>query len=321
VESVAIADVIPMREGSDETGYWTTPAPPPLNQVPLALTSIVTPDYLKVMGIQLLQGRFFNEHDRSGGEPVVVIDEVLAQHAVRSQDPIGKRIYVQGLGPSSIVGVVEHVRHWGLGSDDQALVRDQLYCPFAQLPDSIIRPISSVLSLAVRTEIPPLNIVEPLRREISSASAPEVLYDIRTMEQLARGSLARQRFLLVLFSAFAGLALMLACIGIYGVLSHLMGQRAPQIGVRMALGASRQEVMRLVFRQSLPMIVLGVVVGVCVALACSHILEHTVAGVRSADPLTFVIMISVLIAAALLASFIPARRASRVDPMRALRQE
>ncbi|HZQ52061.1 MAG TPA: ABC transporter permease [Bryobacteraceae bacterium] len=319
VQSAALADTIPMREGLNELGYWTTPARPPLSQMPLALASGVTPDYSRVMGLRLLQGRFFNDHDRLGSEPVIVIDALLAQHAFGSQNPVGKRIWIQAIGPARIVGVVGHVRHWGLAGDDQALVRDQFYYPFAQVPDSLMRFFSTILSLTVRTNIPPLNVVEPLSREISSNSDPAVLYEIRTMEQLARGSLARQRFLLVLFSAFAGLALLLASIGIYGVLSYLMGQRISEIGVRIALGASRRNVMQLVFRQSLRMLACGVSAGVCVAFACSRILEHAIAGMLPADPLTFVTMISVLIAAALFASFIPARRASRVDPMTALR--
>lgn len=141
------------------------------------------------------------------------------------------------------------------------------------------------------------------------------------MEQLASDSLARQRFLLLLFGIFAGLALLLACIGIYGVLAYVTSQRVPEIGVRMALGASARDVRRLVLRQSLSMILGGVGAGVAAALVAARLLERLVAGVRSTEPLTFAIMISVLVVAALCASFVPARRASRVDPMRALRQE
>jgi ABC-type antimicrobial peptide transport system permease subunit len=177
------------------------------------------------------------------------------------------------------------------------------------------------MSLAVRTSIPPLNAVEPLRRVVRGASSDQTLYQIRTMQQLASGTLARQRFLMLLFGVFSSLALLLACIGIYGVLAYVTRQRVPEIGLRMALGASAQDVMRLVFRQSLRMILVGVGIGVATALAAARLLERLVAGVRSTEPLTFAIMISVLVAAALFASFLPARRASRVDPMSALRQE
>jgi predicted permease len=321
VQSVALTDIIPMRVGENGLGYWTTPAPPPPNQMPIALASSVTPDYLKVMGVPLHQGRFFNDHDRLGAEPVVVIDEVLAQHAFGGSEPVGKRLWIQAIGPTKVVGVVGYVRHWGLASDDQAQVRDQIYYPFAQVPDHLMRLFASFLSMAVRTNINPLNVVEPLRRELRGATGDQALYDVHTMEELASASLASQRFLMTLFGIFAGLALLLACIGIYGVLAYVTSQRVPEIGLRMALGASARNVMWHVLRQSLGMIFAGVVVGLATAAAAARLLQRLVAGVRATEPLTFGIMISILVAAALFASFLPARRASRVDPISALRQE
>ena len=325
-QSVALVDTVPMREGNNQLGYWTTPAEPEPNQMPLALATSVTPDYLKVMGIPLLRGRFFDEQDRIGAEPVVVIDEVLAQHAFGGQDPVGNRLWIKAqpwssVGPAKVVGVVGHVRHWGLAGDDQANVRAQFYYPFAQLPDSLLRSFSSLFSVAVRTSIAPLNVVEPLRREVRGASGDQALYEVRTLEQLASGTLARQRFLALLFGIFAGLALLLACIGIYGVLAYLTGQRVPEIGVRMALGANARDCMWLVLRQSLGMVLVGVVLGAGAAFAAERLLGSFVPGVRPTEPLTFAVMISVLVGAALFASFVPAYRASRVDPMNALRQE
>jgi predicted permease len=321
VQAAALSDIIPMRVGENGLGYWTTPAPPPPNQMPIALASTVTPDYLKVMGVPLRQGRFFTDHDRMGTEPVVVIDEVLAQHAFASPERVGKRLWIQALGPARVVGVVGHVRHWGLAGDDRAQMRDQIYYPFAQVPDQSMRIFSSFMSMAVRTSIKPLNVVEPLRREVRGAARDQTLYEIRTMEQLVSASLARQRFLMTLFGIFAGLALLLACIGIYGVLAYVTSQRVPEIGVRMALGASAREVIRLVLRQSLGMVSIGVSVGVLVALAAGRILARAVDGMQTVEPSTFAVMVAVLVAAALLASFVPARRASRVDPVSALRQE
>jgi ABC-type antimicrobial peptide transport system permease subunit len=225
------------------------------------------------------------------------------------------------MGPTTVVGVVGHVRHWGIASDDQARMRDQIYYPFAQVPDQLMRLFSSFMSMAVRTSVNPLTVVEPLRREVRGATSDQTLYAIRTMEQLASASLAPQRFLMTLFGIFAGLALLLACIGIYGVLAYVTSQRVPEIGLRMALGASARDVMRQVLRQSLGMIAGGVGVGLATAMALARLLERVVAGVRSTEPVTFGIMISILVVAALFASFLPARRASRVDPMRALRQE
>jgi len=323
VQSVALADVVPMRVGEDSVGYWATPVPPPPDQLPLALTSIVTPDYLNVMGMRLRQGRFLNEQDRIGHELVVVIDDNLAQHAFVGNDPVGKGLWIQGMAsnPVRIVGVVGHVRHWGLAGDDQSRVRDQIYCSFYQLPDPLVHFLSSVMSITVRTTITPLNVAEPLRRELRGPGADQTLYDVHTMDDLVSASLDRQRFLLWLFGIFAGLALLLACIGIYGVLTYLTNQRVPEIGLRMALGASTRDVMRLVLGQSFGMIVVGIAVGILGALAAGRLLEHLVDGTRPTDLSTFTIMIPILLAAALFASFIPARRASRVDPMSALRQE
>ncbi len=334
VESIAAVDTFPMRQGENQLGYWNTPAVPPENQQPLALATSVTPDYLNVMGIPLLKGRFFDDHDRRESEPVIVIDEVLAQQAFGTQECVGKRLWIPGMsGPNwsegndslRVVGVVGHVRHWGLARDDQAPVRAQFYYPFAQVPDSALRRWSELMSIAARTNIPPLNVVESLRLELrgatGGATGDQALYQVRTLEQLASNSLARQRFLLLLFGIFAGLALLLACIGIYGVLAYLTGQRVPEFGVRIALGASARDVMRLVLRQSLGMIFVGVGVGIFAALAAGRLLMHTVDGMQSTEPSTFAIMIPILTVAALLASIVPARRASRIDPVRALRQD
>ncbi len=323
VQSVATVDTVPMREGINELGYWTSPAMPPPNERPIALATCVSPDYLSVMGIPLKQGRFFGGQDRWNTQPVVVIDEIFAEKAFGGQSALGKRLWIPDMAPVpvEVVGVVSHVRHWGLAADDQSQVRAQFYYPFAQLPDPLVRRWSELMSLAVRTNIPPWNALEPLRHQLRGATNDQTLYEVRTMEQLAGASLARQRFLTMLFGTFAGFALLLACIGIYGVLAYITRQRVPEIGLRMAIGASARDVMRLVFRQSLRMIIAGVCAGLAAALAVARLLERLVPGVRSIEPFTVATMIAVLVAAALFASFLPARRASRVDPIRALRQE
>ena len=335
VESVTILDTVPMREGHNQIGYWAGADVPPENKTPLTLASSVSPDYLKVMGIALREGRFIDEHDRMGSELVVVIDDVLAHDAFGYEDPIGKNLWFPGRdSPFSVqapgkdvpdrarvVGVVAHVRYWGLASDDQAKVRAQLYYSFAQVPDQLLHRWSDLMSIAVRTKIPPLNVVGALRRELKGAGGDQVLYEVNTLEQLSRGTIARQRFLVLLFGVFAGLALLLACVGLYGVMAYLTGKRVPEFGVRMAFGASARDVMRLVLGQSLGMIFAGVGVGLLGAMAASSVLAHLVDGMRPAEPLAFAIMIPVLIAAALMASFLPAWRASRVDPLIALKYE
>jgi ABC-type antimicrobial peptide transport system permease subunit len=200
-------------------------------------------------------------------------------------------------------------------------VRAQFYYPFAQVPDALLRRWSELMSIAVRTTISPMNVLGPLRREVRGATGDQVLYEAHTMEQLMNDSLARQRFLLLLFGVFAGLALLLACIGIYGVLAYLTTQRVPEIGVRMTLGAGATEVMWLVLRQSLGMIFGGVAVGAAAALLAGRVLQHLVEGMQPTEVSTIALTIPVLVLAALLASYLPARRASRVDPMSALRQE
>lgn len=323
VQSIAIVDTVPMRQGNNQLGYWTTAALPPADRLPLALATSVSPGYLNVMGIPMREGRFFNDQDRQSSEPVVIIDEVMAQHAFGGQRAVGKQLWIPGMGPRplQVVGVVGHVRHWGLAGDDQARVRDQFYYPFAQLPDKFVRRWSELMSLAVRTNVDPLTVVEPLRQVMRGAAGDQVLYEVRTLDQLANGTLAKQRFLLLLFAVFAGLALLLACIGIYGVLAYLTSRRIPEIGVRLALGATARNVMQLVLRESLLMIFIGVTLGASGAVAAARVLHSFVTGMQSTEPSTFAAMTSVLVIAALFASFLPARRASRVDPLRALRQE
>ncbi|MGI9074125.1 MAG: ADOP family duplicated permease [Bryobacteraceae bacterium] len=323
VEFVALADTIPMREGEGMVPYRITPNPLPPNQEPLALASTVTPDYLKVVSIPLLEGRFLNEHDREGSERVVIIDENLARHVFGRKNVVGQHIWSSAMGaaPIEIVGVVGHVRHWGLAGDDQSRVRDQMYYPLAQVPDRLLHVFSSFMSIAIRTRSSPLNIVKALQQELRGASGDQTLYEVRTMEELVGASLARQRFLSLLFGIFAGLALLLASIGIYGVLAYLTGQRTSEIGVRMAVGASVSDIMWLVLSQSLKMIVVGVILGILVALAAGRELQHLVEGMQPVNGATYAIMIPVLVLAALLASFVPARRASMVDPVKALRQE
>jgi hypothetical protein len=295
---------------------------PPENQQPVALATCVTPDYLRVMGIALREGRFFTDRDRLGSQPVIVIDDVLARSAFPGQDAVGQQLRIPDMGaqPLLIVGVVAHVRYWGLAGDDRSKVRAQFYYPFGQVPDGWLVRWSELMSIAVRTTVPPLSEVEPLRHELRGATNDQVLYEVRTLEQLAAASLDRQRFLLFLFGIFAALSLLLASIGIYGVLAYLTGLRVPEFGVRMALGATARDVRSLVFRQSLGMILLGVLAGASAALAAAHLLQRLVEGMQPLNSETFVLMIGVLVAAALLATFLPARRASRPDPMRALRQ-
>jgi predicted permease len=322
VQAVALVDTVPMRSGNNQLGWATSPAIPPPDRQPLALATTVTPGYIGTMGLQLRDGRFIADEDRFDTIPVVVIDEVFARQAFGGARAVGRQLWFPQMQrePFEVVGVVDHVRHWGLASDDQARVRAQFYYSFAQVPDVLVRRWSQLMSMAVRTAVPPLSIVEPLRHELRKAATDQVLYEVRTLDDLANGTVAAQRFLLVVFGVFAGLALVLASIGIYGVLAYLTNQRVPEFGVRMALGATRRDVMQLVLRQSLGMLVIGTAVGTAAAFGAARVLQQYVEGVQTMELSTVAAMTGVLIAAGLLATLVPALRAARVDAINALRE-
>ena len=322
IRGVALADIIPMREGENTMSYWTTPTAPPPDQEPDALASSVTPDYRAVMGIPLLKGRFFTDADSLGTEPVVVIDANLARHAFGDTDPVGQRLWLPGLGPhpSRIVGVVGHVRQWGMANDDVSRVHDQVYYPFAQVPESLMHLYSTFLSIAVRTTAAPSDAIRPLQSALGGAGSDEAMYDVQTMDDAVRASLDQQRFLLLLFGLFAGVAMLLACVGIYGVLSYLTTQRVPEIGVRLALGATAGDVVRFILQDSIRLIALGTALGLAAALLAGRVLLKVVVGMQPTEPATVAAMVALLVAAALTASFLPARWASRIDPVRALRE-
>jgi len=323
VQSVALTDIVPMREGENVLDYRATATPVPSSQEQEALASAVTPDYLQVLRLPLLRGRFFNDNDRLESPQVVVIDENMARHALPGEDPVGKVLWIPGLGdrPVQVVGVVGHVRHWGLAGDDLSRVRDQCYYPLAQVPDPLVRFFSSVLSVVVRTNVPALNTVEALQHQARGATGDQTLYEVSTMEQLARASLATQRFLVLLFAIFAALALLLACVGIYSVIAYLTSQRVPEFGVRVALGAHSSDIVRLVLRESFVIIVAGIGIGLLASVGTGRVLARFVPGVQTAQGLVLAIVLPVLILVALFACYIPARRAGMVDPGVSLRCE
>jgi len=200
-------------------------------------------------------------------------------------------------------------------------VQDQCYYPLAQVPDQLVRFFSSVMSVVIRTDVLPLSTVEALQQQARGATSDRALYEVRTMEELVSASLARQRFLLLLFAIFSGMALLLACVGIYSVIAYLMSQRVSEIGVRVALGASSANIVAMVLRQSLVMIFGGIGIGVVTSFASGRVLQRLVPEVQTSQASMFIVVLPLLIVVALAASYIPARRASKVDPMVALRYE
>jgi len=222
---------------------------------------------------------------------------------------------------AEIVGVVGHVNQWGLDSDDTEQIRAQLYIPCMQMPDAFLSLVPGGISVVVRASNSTAGLLDAIRSTSRQMSSEQVIYAAQTMGEIISDSLAARRFSMMLLGIFAGLALLLSSVGIYGVISYLVGQRTQEIGIRVALGARRWDVLRLVLSHSVKMAVLGVLIGVAASLALTQLMGKMLYGVSATDPLTFVAVAAVLTLVALGASYIPARRAMGVDPIVALRYE
>jgi predicted permease len=275
------------------------------------------------MKIPLLRGRFFIPADTPDSEPVVVINSVLAHTYFRDRDPVGQTITVAHWHTARVIGVVGSVRHWGLG-DPGTYNPSQIYISFYQLSDQWIPAFARALSVAVRTPLDVATIMPAVRNVVYGTGKDQPVYDVRTMQQIVSESMSSQRLPMVLLGVFAALALSLASVGIYGVISYSVTQRAQEIGVRMALGAEKGQIFQMVIGQGLRMAVVGLTIGAAAALILARLLSsfsHLLYGVGPSDPVTFASVSLVLTGVAVLACYIPARRASRVDPMVTLRYE
>jgi predicted permease len=310
----------------DDLRFWMDGQPKPASENDLnwALAYIVSPSYLQVMGIPLQRGRFFTAHDDEHAPPVVVIDDVLAHKYFGDQDPVGKRINVERTNnKAEIIGVVGHVNQWGLDLDATESLRAQMYVPCLQMPDSYIAmvPGGGGTSVVVRSETPTTALVASFRRASQQISGQQVVHGVETVNDLIAKSLATRRFSVILLGTFAVLALALSSVGIYGVISYLVGQRTQEIGIRVALGARRIDVLRLVLSHGVKMALLGVLIGLLASLGLTRLMANMIYGVSPTDPLTFLGVAMILTLVALAACYIPARRAMRVDPIVALRYE
>jgi predicted permease len=322
VQSAAITSLVPLGESDSEIPFWPGTGPrPPLDRMTSSMFYIVTPDYPSVMQIPLRRGRFFTDRDNLASPPVVVIDEVLARHIFPSQDPLGRQLSLMVVGQVRIVGVVGHAKHWGLDSDDTAKIRDQIYFPAWQVPDKFLSEAVAGLKLMLRTGPEPLSLVNAVRAQVAGPTRDQPIYDVQTMEQIITGSLAERRFTMLLLIIFAATALLLAAVGIYGVMSYAVSRRTHELGIRSALGASRREILGLVLRQGMKLAALGLAAGLVAAVALTRFMADLLYGVGPADPATLVAVTLLLGGIALLACYIPARRATAVDPVLALRSE
>jgi putative ABC transport system permease protein len=279
---------------------------------PTAKVRYISPDYFRAMGIGLRQGRFFNEQDREGSAQVVIISETMARQFWPGEDPLGKRLtpsFHLQQGPREVVGVVGDVKA-GLDSDVAAV----MYMSYKQAP----RPYMTIVA---RTVSNPQNLIPAISKTIYGVDKEQALWNVRTMEQVLTASVSGQRFNMTLLIIFAGLALLLAAVGVYGVINYSVTLRRREIGIRLALGAQTGDVLRLVLGQGLALTLIGVGVGLAAAYGLTRLMESLLYGISATDFITFFSVAGVLVAVGLLASYLPARRATKVDPMIALRSE
>jgi predicted permease len=311
-------------QGDSEVPFWLEGQPKPPTQAEMKETLFYTvqPDYLKVMGIPLQHGRFLTSADDEHSPIVTVIDERFAQLHFGNQDPIGKHINFDILNVTAeIVGVVGHVKQWGLDADATSSIQAQCYFHVAQIPDQFVPLIGGNSGIVLRTAGSPLAQVGSIRRALDQANRQQVMYRIQTMDEIIAESLAARRFSAVLLGIFGVLAVVMSCVGIYGVISYLAGQRNHEIGVRMALGAERRHVLLMVLGEGAKMTLLGVAIGLAAAFGLTRLMATMLFGVSAHDPLTLTGVASLLVLVALAACYLPARRATKVDPMVALRHE
>ncbi len=327
VESESINTGAHPMQGDSEQNFWVEGQPKPQRraEMPMVLYYTVRPEYLRVMQTPLLRGRFLTDADDARSAPVAVVDEAFAEHYFAGQDPIGKYIFLvdsHGERSKEIVGVVGHVKQFGLGKDSTETMQAQMYEPFLQMPDYYILQEAGGdrIYARMRDGVDPMTVFHTIRRALAQQNET-IAFNPESMERLVSESIAQQRFTMMLFAVFAALALLLASVGIYGVLSYVVGQRTQEIGIRMALGAQKSDVLRAVLRDGARMTLFGIGIGVVAAVSLTRLMQSMLFGVKPTDPVTFTAVGLILCAVAVLACYVPARRAASVDPMQALRSE
>src|SRR5580692_440738 len=324
VKSISLSWAAVPLSSDDEDLFWIEGKPKPQtdDEKSWSLSYVVEEDYLQLMGIPLERGRFFTAQDNENASHVVVVDDVFAKKYFPDVDPIGQHIFLDNKGGrAEIIGVVSHIKQWGLDSDDKESLRAELYFPYMQLPDQAMMLSGNGTGVMVRYDPRATSIGDSLRAAVKGISAEHVMSKTQTMDEIIFDSLASQRFSMAVFGIFAALALALASVGIYGVISYLVQQRTQEIGVRVALGAKRSDVLRLILGEGMRMAGAGVILGLGVSFGLTRLMASLLFGVSATDPLTFAAVALLLAGVALAACYLPARRAMRVDPMVALRYE
>jgi putative ABC transport system permease protein len=313
VSSVGYAPQIPTGNLLRETSLRTTPGPPARPPQERTDVRVVSQDFLALLGVKVVAGRGFDDRDRDGQPRVMLINETLARSGEFDGDPIGKRFYTIGEEPWEIVGIVEDIHQFGPDRDPGR----QIFIDFRQAPT----PSRNGLFIAVRSDQPPAALVSNARSIARGLDPLATIDNVATMEQLLSNASSRPRFYAVWLAVFAVMAVLLAVIGLYGLMSYAVAQRTPEIGIRVALGAQRREVMGLVLRDSVVTTAIGIAFGLAGAGALTRYLEGMLFALTPLDPVTFAAVAVLFATVALLASYVPARRATRVDPLVALRAE
>ena len=304
--------------------FWIEGRPKPAhdNEMPQAMFYLAEAGFQRAMGLTLLRGRFITPQDDERAPIVVDIDDVFARTYFPFQDPVGKHLNLTQFNVQvEIVGVVGHVKQWGPAGDAKTAIEAQFFYPFMQLPAKLMPMVADAVAVVLRVQGDPAAVMGPVRSAVKEIDSREVIYNVQTMEEVWSSALAARQLSMVLLEIFAALALVLACIGIYGVVSYLVGERTQEIGVRMALGAHRGNILRLVIGQGTRMALVGSAIGVVASLGLMRLISNQLYGVSAQDPLTFAAVALLLMLVAIVATYIPARRAIRVDPMVALRHE
>jgi predicted permease len=312
VTDAAIADALPFSANGGSASFLiigqvlAPNAPPPHGNV-----RAITPDYFSTLKIPLVEGRFFTSTDQAKTQQVAIIDETLARDYWPGQDPLGKQIELHRDKPITIVGVVKHARVSSLEQDNK---EGFYYLPFAQSPER-------EMEIVVRTRENPTSMADAIRNSVRQVDPNQAVYGLQTLEQSIDKSLVSRRFIVVLLSTFAGLALLLSALGLYGVISYGVHMRMRELGIRMALGAGRSDVLALVLRRGMELAAAGLAIGVFATFLAGRVLSSMLFATSLFNPLTLLATSGLLAGTVLLASYLPARRASKLDPMRTLREE
>jgi putative ABC transport system permease protein len=313
--SAGVINYLPLQQSGFNGGITIEgQGPYEPGRAPWAEFRAISPDYFRVMSIPLISGRFYTAQDQSNSTPVVIVNQTLARRYLSGQDPIGKRIRVIGNDWRTVVGVVGDVRQSGV---TQA-ARAEVFVPITQ---AVYAPLTQTMSLAVRADAEPEALASAVRNAVREIDPAQPVFNVKTMEAVVADSISDRRLNMLLLGIFAAVALTLAVIGIYSVMSYTVSQHTREIGIRMALGARPMDVLKLVVGQGMGLTLVGVALGVAGAFGLTKLMATLLYGVTATDPLTFAAVSALLVVVALLACCVPARRATKVDPMVALRTE